>query len=158
MVVAKNVKSFQNSIICHGENMLSGNLQAIIDCYKEVVPVFVEGKAMLIDGHDAMRIAIEQLRGRLQSEGVARIVGTLAIEEKMGKGRFRFSIEWKYYNGVNMAPQTSSVVYYCASENGQPKIEMVEFQRVAFPNIIGWKWLEASAGVANNYAVSGYLH
>ncbi|MGR3662710.1 MAG: hypothetical protein ACU0CA_16250 [Paracoccaceae bacterium] len=137
---------------------MSGNFQAIIDCYKEVVPVFIEGKAVLIDGCDAMRNAIENLRDRLQSEGVTRITGTLAIDEKMGNGRFRFSIDWQHYNGVKVAPQTSTVVYYCAVKNSQQKIEMVEYKRLAFPNIIGWKWLGVTAKPANNHVVSGYLH
>lgn len=145
-------------VLEHGEFLLAGEFDKIIPSYQEVLPIFVEGKAILIEGHDALREALKNLRDRLLSEGVVRCVGTITSGAQTEQGRFHFAIDWNYHIGLLKAPKISSAVYYCVREGGRSKVEMVEYKKLAFPNITGWNRFDMITPRKNSYATSGYLH
>lgn len=149
---------FQNTILSHGECLLEGNYDTIIPCYQEVLPVFIGGKAILIDGHDSLRGAFANLRERLLAEGVTRSVGTVISRAQTEQERFHFVVDWHYNIGFNIAPKTSLVAYFCVQQNGKTLVEMVEYKKVAFPNISGWKRFDVSPSRSKNHVDSGYLH
>jgi hypothetical protein len=150
--------TLQNDVLAHGECLLAGRYDAVLPCYQEVLPVFVDGKAMLMDGHDALRAALSNLRERLLYEGVIRSVGRLTSGEQIEKDRFRFCVDWDYYSSINGAPKTSSTVYFCVRGTHRSMVEMVEYRKQAFPNIIGWKRFDMIAIRTTKRTKSKYYH
>lgn len=150
--------ALQNDVLMHGKHLLADNFDAIIPSYQEVLPVFVEGKAMLMDSHDALRAALTNLRERLLSEGVIRCVGRVTSGEQIEKDRFHFCLDWDYYSSISDTPKTSSAVYFCVRQNGQSVVEMVEYKKLAFPNIMGWKRFDMAAIQSASRTNSRYIH
>jgi hypothetical protein len=151
-------RKFQESVLSHGECLLAERYDEIVPCYQEVLPVFVEGRAILIDGHDALRGALVNHRERLVAESVTRSVGTVYDREQIERKRFRFVVDWDYYTDIHTTPKLSSAAYFCVQRDGKTLIEMVEYKKIAFPNISGWKRFNITSSQSNDTVTSGYLH
>jgi len=150
--------TFQETILSHGECLLAWRYDSILPCYREVLPVFVDGKAILLDSHKALRVALGNLRKRLLKEGVIRSTGTVISCEQTERKRFHFVVEWHYFIDTTNNPRTSSTTYYCVQHDGKILVEMVEYKKLAVPDIAGWDRLDIASPKSNDDANTGYLH
>lgn len=148
----------QDFLDLHGKCLLSGKFNGILSCYQDVMPLFLDGRAILIDGHDELRSALGAFRERLLEDDVRLIKGTPLDGQLKDQGRFSIKVRWNYYTSDFKLPQQSVARYFCVNEPAGKKIEMVEYQQFAYKDFTGWSRFDMTAPHVTTYPVSRVLH
>lgn len=151
-------RTLQDLLDLHGKCLMSGKFNQILACYQEVLPLFLDGKAILIDGHDEMRCALGAFRERLLADDVEQVKGTALDGQLADEGRFSVKVRWNYFTRDFKLPRQSVVRYYCVNEPQGKKIEMVEYQQFAYKDFTGWSRFDMTTHHVSTYPTSRVLH
>jgi len=122
----------------HSERFMQGRLDAILPRYAEVMPVYIDGKVMLINGHEELREALFIHRDKVLSRGVTSLVGQVRARSQV-RDRIRFTIDWTYGWRHSAKTRTGTSVYFCKKRDEGILIEMMEIKTLAFPDAPCWQ-------------------
>lgn len=151
-------RSLQSQLDWNGKCLLSGRFSGILPYYKEVLPIYVGGRAILIDGHGELIKAMASFRERLMQDGVRLIKGSVLDGEVAETGRFCLTVEWSYRTHEFRLPGTTVCTYFCVVEQQASKIEMVEYKQFVYEDFAGWTRFDLAIANLAPFPATRVLH
>ncbi len=126
-----------------GPALLAGDFDPMLRLYAEKVAVFLPGAVYCLAGEDEIRAALAEHRaGALREGAVALRAGIAALGLPRG-GRGRLIVDWHYdfgpagFGRVRPARQARAT-YFVAETRRGPRIELIDYGRLAFRQARRW--------------------
>lgn len=118
-----------------GELLLAGRFDEMLDSYLFPLPVFLPAQRVLLPGPQAARAMLSILRRSLLQSGVVALRPQVRAVELPRAGRYRLWVDWQELVMPAAELRTSQAIYYCRATELGPRIEMVNYTRLAMPEL-----------------------
>lgn len=118
-----------------GEQLLQGQIDALLDSYIFPLPLFLPEQRLLLSGRDEARVVFGLLRHWLLRSGVTALQPQVLAVELPRAGRFRMWVDWHERIMPSGETRTCSAIYYCRATNLGPRIEMLNYTRLSMPEL-----------------------
>ena len=128
----------QNLLDVHARNFMKGNVGPILKLYNPVLPVYIAGNRLTLGNIDEVGETLETHYREVTKLGFTGLSGKLVAQSIPREGRFRTVVDWTYIHETGFAGPVGRTTYYCRDEGDGPKIEMVEYPRLAFESACYW--------------------
>jgi len=131
-------QKLQSLINRHSVNFASGDISAILPLYAPVLPVYIAGNRVTLEGLDEVAASLESHYASVKDLGFELIGGKLSALSVPRNGRFRAIVDWRYAHQSGFGGPTGRTTYFCRMEADGPIIEMMEYPRLAFESASYW--------------------
>ena len=117
----------------------TGAFDAVLPFYAERLALYLGDRMVPIEGHEALRAALEQHRDTARAEGVVSFAAEFAAVGLPVGGRSVHHVDWRYDFGPERPSRRSRAVYYCDHRRGRPFVAMVDYRSVALDSPGRWR-------------------
>jgi hypothetical protein len=116
-----------------GDMLMSGQIDTLLATYVFPLPVFVEERLLLVQSPDQAHAILDHVRRSLANRGVTRLRPKVTAVELPRAGRYRVWVDWHEGAAGFDVAGLSQAIYYCRETEDGPRIEMVNYTKLASP-------------------------
>lgn len=117
------------------ENLLSGDLDALLRGFSYPLPIFVPSRRLVLENVEQARSVCELIRTALAERGVIALHPKVTAMEMPRGGRFRVWVDWYELAMPVSGTRLTSATYYIRAGSAGLRTEMISYESLSMPEV-----------------------
>jgi len=132
--VSSVTRKFLNNL---ATNFIETRLDAVAESFVFPVPIYAHGNLQVFGAACTLKEVLVLYRDAMEQAGITRIVPRVLAEGLPVNGYSNVWVEWDHFDAAGRCLRTSHVHYVFFQHDTAlfPKIELVEYKTMAFPEV-----------------------
>ena len=116
-----------------------GRIEQMVRPYAVPLPVALPASGFVVlPSRERVAEAFRMKFAGLKAAGIGYLRAAVTQTLSEADGRAKASVDWFYIGQSGERLGRTSAIYFIARENGALSVQMIEFERLAFPAISDW--------------------